>query len=240
MKIGVVCEGPTDFVAIESFMGYALEKRGVSAQFKSLFPKHDRTRPEGGWSSLLLWLNNNPPDLRVQRYFRGGLFAGALASDVLDAVLVQIDADVLDDAGFRRFVMERYGYQVSQPDSSRLRARELETVLRLAAQFASMTEDDVRRHVCAVAVEATESWCVAAFHPQHIAVEELRGTHLTNSFMTVLERSEGRNPQPQYASIDKNTDRRTAYCNRHRTGGVRVVNSAPVFAKAVEDLACLN
>ena len=48
MRVGVVCEGPTDFFAIESFFGHALKNDQIDAEFERIQPTLDNTNPEGG------------------------------------------------------------------------------------------------------------------------------------------------------------------------------------------------
>ena len=54
MRVGVVCEGPTDFFAIESFFGHALENDQIDAEFVRVQTKSDNTNSEGGWGNVLL------------------------------------------------------------------------------------------------------------------------------------------------------------------------------------------
>jgi hypothetical protein len=107
MEIGVVCEGPTDFPAIVHFFKHALEQKNITAQFRYLHPDMDKTRPDGGWGAVLLWLKNNPPTSRIQKYFGGGLFQGPLNVDPLDAIVIHLDADVLPDKSFINYVKSR-------------------------------------------------------------------------------------------------------------------------------------
>ena len=70
-----MCEEPTDFFfTIESFF-YALENDYIDAEFVCVQPKSDNTSSEGGWGNVLLWLDRNNPEYRIQNYFGGGLFA---------------------------------------------------------------------------------------------------------------------------------------------------------------------
>ena len=241
MRVGVVCEGPTDFFAVKSFFGHALENAlAAPVEFIALQPQMDKTNPEAGWGNVLLWLANNPPVSRVQQYFGGGLFAGALGSDPLDALLIQLDSDILGDRLFKDYVFKSYNLTVENPTQQDERAKEISRVLQEAAQFINMTAIDVRRHVIAPAVEATESWCVAAFNAQAMNCEDLSGQRLVDAFMVALEKSEGRIPSLPYANTDKDQRRREIFCNKHASGSARVIEGCPAFERAflqLRDLA---
>jgi hypothetical protein len=240
MKIGVVCEGPTDYPAIAFFFTHALQVRGIEAEFQLLYPELDQTRPTGGWSNVLLWLQNNPPSSRIQRYFGGGLFGGALAVERLDAIIIHLDVDVLPDFSFINFVKSNYGYDASDSKNPADRAKQITDIISLSARIEEMTVADRNRHVPAPAVESTETWCVAAFTAQPQNLEVLRGASLTNSFMTALERSEGRVPQASYQNVDKNVQRRQRFCETHATGSPRIINGCQHFTSALEKLLPLH
>ena len=59
MRVGVVCEGATDFVAIDAFFGQSLADHGIEAEFVPIQPEKDKTSPEGGWGNVLHWLQKN-------------------------------------------------------------------------------------------------------------------------------------------------------------------------------------
>lgn len=240
MKIGVVCEGPTDYPAIVQFFRHALLQRNITAEFRSLFPDMDKTRPTGGWANVLLWLQNNPPNSRIQRYFGGGLFGGALAVEQLDAILIHLDADILPSASFINFVQENYNFNVVDVDDPVGRGTQIIKIINLAARFDDMTNADRARHVPAPAVESTETWCVAAFTVPPAEFELLRGAQLTHSFMTALERSEGREPQDIYENIDKNLLRRRRFCETHAASSSRVIQGCQHFSSAIARLVSLS
>lgn len=239
MRVGVVCEGPSDYPAISIFLADALQRRSITAEVRPVFPELDRTRPEGGWGNVLLWLKRNPPETRIAKYFNGGLFAGELATTPLDALVFHLDADIVDDELFRGYVKKTYEHEVALHNQPAERAGSIKQVLRLAADLENLTQTDVQKHVLAVAVEATESWCVAAFHAQPGEYEVLRGQALIDAFMTVLERSEGRQPQGNYANIDKNADRRRRFCRKHAAGSERLIQTCDQFKEAVDALEVL-
>ncbi len=238
MRIGVVCEGPTDYFAVVSFFGHALkEDQGIQAQFVSLQPQMDQTRPPGGWGNVLSWFDRNPPALRIQQYFGGGFFGGSLGTPPLDALLIQLDSDVLGEKSFSDHVQKTYGLSVGNPTAEDARANEIRQVLQIAAKYSEMTTGDIERHVIAPAVEATESWCVAAFTAPTPNCETLSGQSLVDAFMVALERSEGRMPNPPYANTDKNPARRETFCNKHAQGSGRVRAGCAQFEIAFQQLA---
>ncbi|MFN3425647.1 MAG: hypothetical protein ACK40C_13175 [Novosphingobium meiothermophilum] len=239
MNIGLLCEGPSDLPAITHFVGDQLRKLGVEPQFRSLFPEPDKTRGAGGWSNLLLWLNNNPAATRIARYFSGGLFGGDAAYEPLNAILIHMDADVVDDPGFQNFIRDNYNLSVEESDLPAQRGQIVAEVLKSACQFELMTDRDRRSHVTAVAVESTETWCLAVFHNQPSDFESLRDTSLTNAFMRVLEASESRSPQASYENCDKDIRRREMFCRRYATFSDRIKASCPHFSDMVDQLGRL-
>lgn len=240
MKIGVVCEGPTDYPAITHFFEHALQERDISAEFQLLYPELDQTRPTGGWANVLLWLKNNPPNSRLQRYFGGGLFGGALSAERLDAIIIHLDADVLPSSSFVNFVKQNYDYDVLDADDPADRAKQITEIINISAQVNDLTNADKAKHIPLPAVESTETWCVAAFTALSQNFETLRGTDLTVSFMKVLERSEGREPQEHYENINKDMQRRKRFCAVHAQGSSRIVNGCQQFSNALDNLVYLN
>lgn len=232
MLIGVICEGPTDFPAIEHFFGHALRAEGIQASFKSLHPRVDRTRPEGGWGNVLLWLANHGPDERIQRFFNGGLFDSP-ASDVCDVLLIQLDTDVVMEGSFQSYVLSTFGHTIEPTSEPRGRAAQLALILRHALRWGEMSATDAARHVICPAVDATESWCVAAFDRRCRDAEVLQGADLTSAFMKALERFEGKTPEESYANCSKDPKRRERYCAEHGRFWGRVVRSCPHFAASL-------
>jgi hypothetical protein len=236
IRVGVVCEGPTDFLAIEAFFSHALEAVGVGSEFLPIQPTRDNTLPKGGWGNVLHWLRDNPPRSRVLRFFGGGLFAGELGFPALDCLLVQLDTDHLENDSFRTFVGREYDHAVAAAGTPSARANEITSILRLALREHEMTQIDVGRHVPAPAVESTEAWCLAAFSAQTQDFEVLSGQPLIDGFMSALETTEGRQPNPPYAKVDKNTKRRKRFCDRHRERSARVAQSCSQFAATLQNL----
>lgn len=216
-----------------------MSSEGLSVEFVPLQPDPDATSSEGGWTNVLLWLKNHPPGNRIQQFFTEGLFGGELANEPLDGILVQLDSDILGNGSFCVHVKKQLGYTVENPEAAAQRAEEVRHVLALAARLLEMTEADVSRHVLAPAVEATETWCVAAFSALRSDFESLSGTDLANAFMCALERSESRPPVPPYANVDKTTNRRLRFCKAYASKSWRVIDGCPRFREAHERLHAL-
>lgn len=236
MRIGVVCEGPTDYPAIEGFFSHALEQVNVSASFKSLHPEIDKTMPEAGWGHVLLWLKNNPPRSRIERYFGGGLFSSQLEETSFDAILIQLDADTLGNESFKRYVKKEFGYDVRNCASPKEKGECLQAILRLASQWDLMTSADSRRHIIAPAIDSTENWCVAAFENQRIDYEVIGNPEIVTRFMRALERSESKEPKGGYAVIDKSLNRRRKFCQKHAVGSGKVIDGCHHFSLAFENI----
>ncbi len=236
MKIGVVCEGITDFHAISCFFGKSLEQLGILTEFVALQPEIDNTQPEAGWGNVFYWFKRNPWMGRIQKYFEGGLFGGELTQHPYSCILVHLDTDILGEAGFNSYVLQTYGHTVCAPALPDARASEIRTILRLAAEFNAMTAIDTTRHVLAPAVESTEAWCIAAFHPQPDSFEQLSGRLLIDRFMAALETVEGRVPTPPYATINKDTKRRKRLCEELALSHERIATSCEQYKTILTDL----
>ncbi|WP_370677447.1 hypothetical protein [Pleomorphomonas sp. PLEO] len=236
MRIGVVCEGPTDFHAIEGFLGEALIASGVEVEFEPIQPNLDQTLPSAGWGNVFSWLDRNPPEYRIRNYFGGGLFGGNLGRTKLDCLLIQMDSDILGELSFCTYVHENYKYPVSAPTSSADRANEIRKILKVSSRFDEMTEADISRHVLAPAVESTETWCVAAFKTPTRDFEVISQEELVNEFMSALEISENRPLKDSYNNIDKNPLRRSKFCKVHKVGWARVVDGCREFRLLFNDV----
>ena len=236
MRVGVVCEGPTDFLAIESFFGHALKNDEIDAQFVRIQPEADNMNSGGGWTNVLLWLDRYNLAYRNKKHFGGGLFEGPLGEPLLDAILIQLDSDILGEPSFANYVSDKYKVDVGNPSDAQERADEIRRVIRSAAKFDDMTEHDVELHVLAPAVESTEAWCVAAFTTPTPNCELLKGQHLKDEFMIALERSEGRVPSPPYAKVDKDQKRRQRFLATHAQGSARVKLGCQQFDQAYQQL----
>ena len=237
MNIGVICEGPTDFHAIESFLGHSLKLAGLQPKFDAIQPTVDETQHEGGWGNVLLWLDNNIPAFRMQEYLNGGAFAGSQSLKSYDCLLIHLDSDILDDEDFRKYVYREYGYKIGKVNTPSRRAGEIRSVISHAARHKDMTQAEIMQHVSAPAVESTETWCVAAFHKRKQNFESLSGQQLIDVFMSALERSGGKTPNSPYGKeASKDVKRRKRYCKQFAGQSDRIINGCPQFKKIHQDL----
>lgn len=239
MRVGVVCEGPTDYHAISFFFKSALANSGVEAKFFPIQPHMDNTKPEAGWGNVLLWLKNKPPFSRVQQYFCGGLFGGPSSTEPFDCIVIHLDSDILAEESFCTYIRVTYGYEVASPVASHDRANEIRQVINLVAKFDALTDADKKRHVMAVAVESTEAWCVAVFKMPVQNAETLTGQALIDEFMCALEKSEGKDPNPPYASINKTIKRRKRFCEKHHATSNRIVQACEQFSRTLQELRAI-
>ena len=218
MRIGIVCEGPTDTHAIRCFLKASLSDRGIATEFVPIQPDIDKTRPtDGGWGHVMNWLRDNPPDSRTRAYFGEGLFRGGLSAKQCDVMLIHMDTDVLSATSFRNWMWRYFRYSVEDVTEPVRRGSEARNVLRLVGRFSDLNSDDLERHICAPSVESTETWCIAVREQLYVDPERLSGWYLLPEFMTLLHESEGRRIQP-FAKSDKNPDRRLRYCKRNSRG----------------------
>jgi hypothetical protein len=240
MRIGVVCEGPTDYIAIEAYIGSAMAHLGVEASFVPIQPDMDNTRKDGGWSRVLQWLAMNPPSSRVSAYLSAGLFAGPLSAKICDILLIQMDSDILGDEGFENFVLNNLSHAVANPSDPGGRADEIQIVLEKAAELHSCVVGDREKHVLAPSVDSTETWCLASFARQATNPELLRERDLTVQFMRALEQSESRVPLEDYSNCDKSLSRRRAFCIKHSSGIKWLLESSSSFQAIVSKLEKLS
>ena len=240
MRVGVVCEGATDFVAIDAFFGQSLADHGISAEFILIQPEKDKTSPKGGWGNVLFWLKKNPPAARIQEFFNGGLFADEFAQPPFDCLLIHLDTDILGKTSFKKFIKNEFGYNAIEPGEPTERAREVSDILRLVWQDENMTKVDQERHVPAVAVESTENWCVAAFSAKSENFEMISKEDLVNRFMSALEKSEGRVPKTGYKNIQKNPKRRETFCKKQKSNYLRIALGCHHFRLILDRLLSLS
>ena len=237
MRIGVICEGRTDFHAIESFFGHSLKSAGIQPDFEAIQPTLDETQSKGGWGNVLLWLDKNLPAFRMQEYLNRGVFREEQSAISYDCLLIHLDSDILDDIAFGAYIDRIYGYSIGKVNTPLQRAREIRAVISHAARFGDMTKAEIKKHVPAPAVESTETWCVAAFTSHNQNFESLSGQQLINAFMSALERSEGKQPETSYGrEANKDVQRRERYCKKLAGQSNRIINGCPQFKQIHQDL----
>ena len=240
MRIGVVCEGPTDAHAIVCFLHASLTHRGITPDFIPIQPDTDNTRPpDGGWDAVFRWLKKNPPRSRTRTYFHGGLFDDDLSAKRCDVMVFQLDTDILSDLGFQNWTNEHYDYSVANLPDPVERGKEITAIIEKVGEFSELPLADMARHISAPAVESTETWCIAAFRQLSLDTELLSGSELCQEFMTALHRFENR-PIQNFVHIDKDTDRRHRYCENHSGGFSRLENQCYHYRNLVAALVSIN
>ena len=164
MRIGVVCEGPTDALAITNFLRASLKSHGIESVFVPIQPESDRTKPsDGGWHAVLSWLRKNPPESRIKNYLSGGLFDSDLSAKRCDVLVFQMDSDILSKVGFRNWTRNNLDYDVTDSSDPIQRGIEIRSIIGIAGDFETLSDDESTRHIPAPAVESTEAWCVAVY-----------------------------------------------------------------------------
>jgi hypothetical protein len=236
MRVGVVCEGPTDWHATVCFLEASLTDRGIAPVFVEIQPEMDKTnRANGGWGAALNWLKQNPPESRTQSYFNGGLFDDDLSAKQCDVMVFQMDADILSDCIFQDWTKRNLDYDVANSGDPVQRGNEIRSIIEIAGDFWELSPIESKQQIPAPAVESTETWCVAAFRVLPGDPEVLRGPDLCLEFMTALHRSENRRIQ-QFAHIDKQPNRRRRYCEKHSAGFERLEAQCLHYRELVESI----
>lgn len=235
MRLGVVCEGLTDYTAIKAFFGNALSQYGITSEFIPV-QLIEAIASKGGWGRVLKWLEKNDPNKRSFDWFDGGPFGGNLALEPLDCLLIHLDADILGEVSFSAHVKNKLDYTVLAPIEPSDRAKQIQKILQLAWHDDEMTNDQRKLHVPVPAVESTETWCLAAFSEEHEDFERIIGQNLIDRFMSALIMSEGKNPKDSYPKIDKNNPRRQYFCGRHAENSLRIVAGCAQFEKILNHL----
>ena len=234
MRIGVVCEGPTDAHAIVCFLQESLKGRGMAPVFVPIQPIMDNTRPnDGGWGPLMNWLESNPPKSRTKAYLRGGLFGNSLSAKRCDIMIFQMDSDVLSHQAFQNRMMNRFRYSVVNSGDPARRGSEIKRIVETVGRFGDLSPDDYERHIAAPSVESTETWCIAAHRRLEVDPEGLRGADLLREFMTALHESENR-PIQKFVRINKDPDRRHRYCS-NKSKGYRSIEAQCLHYKNLVD-----
>jgi len=234
--IGVVCEGPTDFLAIRSFLGQSLAVDGVNATFIPLQPNPDEGQQDGGWTKVYTWLTNIEPEVRARKYFKG-LFSGNLDAKKCDIILIHLDADIINDPAFRKLAAKDETVKALDLGKPEARGRFIGASIHLWAGMKSLCNADRSRHVIAPAVECIETWCIAAckFFPDDEDVELLREAELANHFMEVLHEVE-RRPIVMSRSVDKNVERREKFHQKVNLPGGRMRSDCFHYVKLCDRL----
>ncbi|MEG3081198.1 hypothetical protein R3F64_15130, partial [Halomonas sp. 5021] len=193
---------------------------------------------KGGCTEVIRWLQKNPPKLRDEVYFGGGLFAHVNEGIHCDLIVIQIDSDILSDESFKNYLGNK-GQEVQYYENPEERANETERIIKAFADFNDMTEAEKNKYIPIAAVDAIEAWCIAAFENLDYNPEELQGERLRNAFGAVMSRSNGRHPEEAYAETCKNVSKRKSFCRKH-SGSVFLIKQCNQFAKLHHEVVNKN
>ena len=235
IKIGIICEGQTDFHAIKFFFGSALEEINIIAKFVDLQPTMDKTQAEAGWGNIEAWLKKNPPRHRIKRYLSGGVFEDDLDAKSCDIFLLQMDSDIIEDEKFTKRILSVYGKDIEKSTDSKIRGKIIYEILSMWARLDECTIRENSLHIVSPAVESTETWCIASYRNTKENLEEIRGSDLKKKFMDTLHLSEGRAMQ-DFLNVDKNVERRKSFCHRHANGFKHIISQCPHFDQSIRDI----
>lgn len=235
MKIGVACEGVTDFHAISHYVGAALKQAGISANFVPLQPDPDNTSG-GGWANVFTWLDNNPPKAR-EKYFGRGLFAHSKTFSNMDSIIIHLDTDILPEISFVNFLKARQ-FSLGNLETLAQRTAEMERLIIHFCLLDQCDEVQAKKHIAAPIAESSEAWCVAVDPEFQGNAELLSGQALINAFGTSLARFAKQTPRPSYNAINKKEKSRERYCSG-TIGGVSRLSSCTQFVSLVQKLTTI-
>jgi hypothetical protein len=232
MRIGVVCEGPTDFVALNSFLTRSLQNRGKNVTLVDVQPELDASSVSsgGGWPNALLWILRNPLPARKTSYLGVGLFGENLSAKKCDLLLIFLDSDVLDDRSFADYVRRHVSCSVNNPIDPDKRFEEVQSILLSFCGFGSVLEAIDAKHLLGAAVESSEAWCVAVRDPKVSNVETLNKDRILAEFITRLCEFDSGSPRPEHA---KRVTRRKSYCDHHVSEVDRLESNCASYMRIV-------
>lgn len=212
MRIGVICEGPTDFVVMRSFFTSDLAGDIHGLEFDLIQPALDNTLP-GGWSQVLYWLENNPPENRNSLYRKGqSLFLEESEDEKFDALIFQIDTDIIGEPGFERYCEDR-GVIALRPQLPTERANFVRHVLINMSANTSLDQALNSGEIPIAIVEACETWVVAA-GVDGCDAESMSPNETCDNFGRVLAKHSGQPERESYRKINKNVQSRQRLCSQ--------------------------
>ncbi|AFO91545.1 hypothetical protein [Phaeobacter inhibens] len=211
MRIGIVCEGQTDFIAIERLVGLSFRARDIDVSFVSLQPPVDNTRAGAGWPQVLRWIEKNPIGQRNVQHFGRGLFAKDLSAKRCDAILFQMDTDIIGEQSFENKVRND-GYAAATPSEPRQRAVFIADVLAHYLDYSNLDSTLQRKHFLFPAVESTETWCIAAADNFEQDPETFGLADLVHHFGCLVSDVCGQPRRDSYTKINKRQILRRKVC----------------------------
>lgn len=235
MKVGIVCEGMTDFHAINYYVSAAFQKKGLSIEFVALQPVPDNTSC-GGWGNVFSWLENNPPSAR-ESFFDRGLFANSKRLSSLDSILIHLDTDILSEKSFLNFLKNR-NVNIGTSTSLIEQSSQLSMLIAHFANLDQCAEAIAAKHIAAPIAESSEAWCIAVDPEFKGSAEALSGQALVNAFGVSFARFNRNMPKVVYAAINKNTKSRERYC-KGTASEVARLQSCTLFVSLVDKLSVI-
>ena len=213
-RIGLVCEGPTDRIAIEWYVRKSLVERGFSDITFREIPDHTDQTSKGiqGCTMVLAWLSQAPG---MRQKFLGDLFASGLRK--CDAIVVHLDADNLSRSQFRQHVRNQYSMTVKNPKLPEKRGIEIRRIIMSVGKLDSLS----RGYAIAVAVQSTETWCLSSFRNISGDPESISGVPLNQQFMDALLKFEKQQPRI-IKKVTKDPIRWERFC-RHTATKVKLL-----------------
>lgn len=210
MKIGVICEGQTDFIAIGTFLTEELANLGHSVEFIAIQPAQDSTLP-AGWTQVLFWLINNTIEHRIAAHIRGNSLFEGDDTEKVDAFLFQLDTDIIGETAFEEFLRGR-GFVPPAGATPADRASAIEVLLKTISLYDAQTCAQKLLHIYAPIVESSETWIVGAakMHPDP---ESLAGQNLCDAFGRVKSQVLNEPPLTTYGNINKRIGTRRKICS---------------------------
>lgn len=220
MKIGIVCEGVTDFLAIKYYLSNEMKTKGINTNFILLQPLPNNTNP-GGWSHALTWLANNPPTAR-RKLFQKGLFANSSIFSELDAIAVHLDTDVLNEPSFINFLNTR-NIHLQPCKTIQQKSLELSRIIDIFLKKNLIDKELKEKHISIPIAESSEAWCIAAEGNFLGNAETLTGQNLCNEYGAALARISGKSPKQSYTKINKKEKSRDNFCKKtsHNHANIR-------------------
>jgi len=127
-----------------------------------------------------------------------------------DALLFQMDSDIIGEKSFEGFIKKR-GISYVSPVNNVDRGNIIRHVMLAIGGHASDAEALHHNEVMAPIVESSEAWILAA---ENIVAdpEELIGQPLVDEFGALVGRCNGIAPKASYRTINKNTRTRERIC----------------------------
>lgn len=233
MRVGIVCEGQTDYITMKSFLSAELTNKGKTIEFDLIQPALDNTLP-GGWSQVAYWLEQNPLANRNAVYLKGqAVFSLEEDDRKFDVLIFQIDTDIIGETGFENFISQR-GIDPVRPISPVDRSKFIQEIINKLAGHASLSVALTAKEVPIALVESCETWIVAAASSVEGA-ETLTTDELRNSFGAVVAQETGHPVMPEYQTTNKKVKTRVKICES-LSKKASPATKAPHFDQAVHNL----